>query len=194
METPALTLNRLCGSGLQAIVSAAQAIMLGDADVAVAGGAESMSRGAYWLPALRWGARMNATQMHRHDGRRADRSVRHLPHGRDRRERGRTNGRITARSRTRWRSRATAAPRNAIEKGYFKEQILPIEIKSRKGTAVVRHRRARPAPTSRWKAWRSCGPVFNKDGTVTAGNASGINDGAAAVVLMERERRARRAG
>ena len=61
VETPALTLNRLCGSGLQAIVSAAQTIMLGDADVAVAGGAESMSRGPYWLPAMRWGARMNDT-------------------------------------------------------------------------------------------------------------------------------------
>ena len=92
--TPALTLNRLCGSGMQAIVSAAQAIMLGDCQVAVAGGAESMSRAPYWLPGMRWGQRMN-------DGVAIDpmvggahRSVRRLPHGRDRGERGRRLQRV----------------------------------------------------------------------------------------------------
>ena len=75
-ETPALTLNRLCGSGLQAILTAAQAIMLGDADVAVAGGAENMSRSPYSSPAMRFGARMNDTTLGRHDGRSAQRSVR----------------------------------------------------------------------------------------------------------------------
>ena len=80
-------LNRLCGSGLQAIVSAAQAIKLGDCDVAVAGGAESMSRGQYWLPGMRWGQRMQDGVVVDADGRRADRPVRRLPYGRDGRER-----------------------------------------------------------------------------------------------------------
>ena len=87
--TPAMTLNRLCGSGMQAIVSAAQAIMLGDCEVAVAGGVESMSRAPYWLSGMRWGQRMGDGVAHRLRDRRAHRSVRRLPHGRDRGERGR---------------------------------------------------------------------------------------------------------
>ena len=89
VTVPALTVNRLCGSGLQAIISAAQAIMLGDAAVAVAGGAESMSHAPYWLPGMRWGQRMGDGQAVQPGGRRAERPVARLPYGRDGRARGR---------------------------------------------------------------------------------------------------------
>ena len=98
VQTPAFTLNRLCGSGLQAIVSAAQAIRLGDCEVAVAGGAESMSRAQYWLPAMRWGQRMQDGSGGRRHGRRAHRPLRRLPHGRHRGERGRRVRRLPGRS------------------------------------------------------------------------------------------------
>ena len=98
VQTPAFTVNRLCGSGLQAIVSAAQAVRLGDSDVAVAGGAESMSRGQYWLPVLRWGQRMQDGIVVDADGRRAHRPLRLLPHGRHRGERRRRVRRLPGRS------------------------------------------------------------------------------------------------
>jgi acetyl-CoA C-acetyltransferase len=182
-ETPALTLNRLCGSGLQAIVSAAQTILLGDADMAVGGGAESMSRGGYLMPALRWGARMNATQA-------IDMMVGALTDPFDTVHMGITAENVAAKwgiSRERQDAFAVESHKraaNAIDKGYFKEQIVPIEIKSKKGTVVFDtdehvRRDVNPEGLSKLK------PVFQKDGTVTAGNASGINDGAAAVVLAE---------
>lgn len=182
-ETPALTLNRLCGSGLQAIVSAAQTILLGDADVAVGGGAESMSRGGYLLPALRWGARMNATQA-------IDMMVGALTDPFDTVHMGITAENVAAKwgiSRERQDAFAVESHKraaNAIDRGYFKEQIVPIEIKSKKGTVIFdtdEHVRRDVNPESLAKLK----PVFQKDGTVTAGNASGINDGAAAVVLAE---------
>ena len=120
-ETPALTLNRLCGSGLQAIITAAQAIMLGDADVAVAGGAENMSRSPYVSPAMRWGARMNDTTL-------VDMMVGALSDPFDDCHMGVTAENVAkkygisrARTRTHWRSRATVAPATAIEHGYFKD-------------------------------------------------------------------------
>lgn len=182
-ETPALTLNRLCGSGLQAIVSAAQTILLGDADVAVGGGAESMSRGGYLLPALRWGARMNATQA-------IDMMVGALTDPFDTVHMGITAENVAAKwgiTRERQDAFAVESHRraaNAIDKGYFKEQIVPIEIKTKKGTVIFDtdehvRRDVNPENLSKLK------PVFQKDGTITAGNASGINDGAAAVVLAE---------
>ncbi|WP_333841691.1 acetyl-CoA C-acyltransferase family protein [Pelomicrobium sp.] len=182
-ETPALTLNRLCGSGLQAIVSAAQTILLGDADVAVGGGAESMSRGGYLLPALRWGARMNATPA-------IDMMVGALTDPFDTVHMGITAENVAAKwgiSRERQDAFAVESHKraaNAIDRGYFKEQIVPIEIKSKKGTVIFdtdEHVRRDVNPESLAKLK----PVFQKDGTVTAGNASGINDGAAAVVLAE---------
>jgi acetyl-CoA C-acetyltransferase len=179
--TPALTLNRLCGSGLQAIVSAAQSIMLGDCDVAVAGGAESMSRAPYWLPGMRWGQRMN-------DGVATDPMVGALTDPFDACHMGVTAENVAADFRvSRADQDALAAESHrraaaAIAAGYFKEQILPIQVPGKKGTTVVdtdEHVRpdADPEGMARLR------PAFAKDGTVTAGNASGINDAAAAVVL-----------
>jgi acetyl-CoA C-acetyltransferase len=179
--TPALTLNRLCGSGLQAIVSASQAIMLGDCEVAVAGGAESMSRAPYWLPAMRWGQRMN-------DGTAVDPMVGALTDPFDACHMGVTAENVAADFNvTRADQDALAAESHhraaaATAAGYFKEQIVPVEIPGKKGSTIVEadeHIR----PDVSLDDMAKLRPAFAKDGTVTAGNASGINDAAAAVVL-----------
>lgn len=181
----AMNVNRLCGSGLQAVVSAAQSILLGDTDVAIAGGAESMSRGPYLAMASRWGARMG-------DARMVDMMVGALHDPFEPIHMGVTAENVASRfGITREDQDALALESHrracaAIRAGHFKSQIVPVELKSRKGTVVfdtdehVRHD-ATPEDLAKLK------PVFTKEnGTVTAGNASGINDGAAALVLMER--------
>lgn len=184
-ETPALTLNRLCGSGLQAIVSAAQVIMLGDADSAVAGGAESMSRGGYSMPAARWGARMG-------DAKIVDMMVGALTDPFDTVHMGITAENVAAKwgiSRQMQDELAVESNRraiNAIEKGYFKSQILPVELKSKKGS-VMFETDEHPRADASMEGMAKLRAVFQKEGSVTAGNASSINDGAAAVVLMARK-------
>jgi len=183
VETPALTLNRLCGSGLQAIVSAAQLIKLGDADVAVAGGAESMSRGQYWVPGLRWGQRMG-------DGTCVDATVGALTDPFDDCHMGVTAENVAAKwGVTREDQDALAVESHrraahAIAEGHFKEQILPIEVKAKKATvAFDTDEHVRPDTSIEQLA--KLKPVFAKDGSVTAGTAAGINDAAAAVVLAD---------
>src|SRR5262245_12164615 len=184
VETPALTLNRLCGSGLQAIVSAAQTIMLGDADVAVAGGAECMSRSPYWAPSLRWGARMNDAKM-------LDAMVGALSDPFDDCHMGITAENVAKRweiSREDQDALAVESHRRAaaaISAGYFRPQILPIEVKVKGGTTRFDTDENVRGDASLEKLAK-LKPVFDKSGTVTAGNASSINDAAAAVVLMER--------
>ena len=184
IETPAFTLNRLCGSGLQAIVSASQWIMLGDADTAVAGGAEAMSRVPYWLPGLRWGQRMN-------DGVAVDALIGGLQDPFDSCHMGITGENVAKRWKISREDQDALAVEShkraasAIAEGCFKEQILPLEIKQRKKTFIFdtdEHVRSDVTleDMTRLK------PAFDPEGSVTAGNASGINDGAAAVVLMDR--------
>jgi acetyl-CoA C-acetyltransferase len=184
VEVPAFTLNRLCGSGMQAIVSAAQIIKLGEAEAAVAGGAESMSRGQYWLPGMRWGQRMN-------DAKVIDAVVGALNDPFDDCHMGITAENVAKKwgiSREAQDELAVESHRRAaqaIKEGRFKEQILPIEIKAKGGTALYdtdEHVRYDATLESLAKLK----PVFDPNGTVTAGNASGMNDAAAAVVLMER--------
>ena len=183
-DAPALTVNRLCGSGMQAIVSAAQAILLGDADIAVAGGAEVMSRGPYNLPGMRWGQRMG-------DGKVVDMMVGALHDPFQTIHMGVTAENIAKKwsiSREDQDALAVESHRRAgaaIAAGYFKEQIVGVELRSRKGTTIFdTDEHARPGTTLDDMA--KLKPVFVKEnGTVTAGNASGINDGAAALVLME---------
>jgi acetyl-CoA C-acetyltransferase len=183
-DSTALTVNRLCGSGLQAIVSASQMIILGDADIAVGGGAESMSRGGYLMPTLRWGQRMS-------DGAVVDMMVGALTDPFDTVHMGLTAENIAEKwkiSRDQQDEFSVESHRravNAIDKGYFKDQILPIELKTRKGTQIFDRDEHPRGETSR-ESLAKLRTVFKKDGSVTAGNASGINDGAAAVVLMER--------
>jgi acetyl-CoA C-acetyltransferase len=183
-ETPALTLNRLCGSGLQAIITAAQAIMLGDADVTVAGGAENMSRSPYLSPAMRWGARMNDTTL-------LDVMVAALSDPFDDCHMGVTAENVAKKwnvSREDQDKLAVESHRraaSAIEKGHFKEQIAPVEIKVKRETLAFAVDETVRADSTVEKL-STLKPVFDKEGTVTAGNASSINDAAAAVVLMER--------
>ena len=183
--TPCLTVNRLCGSGLQAIVSAAQHILLGDVDTVVGGGAESMSRAAYFLPTGRWGQRMG-------DGAVLDAmtGALHDPFGNG--HMGITAENIAAKfGFTREEQDAFALEShkraaNALAKGYFKEQVVPIELKTRKGVeqfTIDEHVRK----DVKIEDLQKLKPVFKKDGTVTAGNASGLNDAAAAIVMCSSE-------
>ena len=183
-DSTSLTVNRLCGSGMQAIVSASQMITLGDADVAVAGGAESMSRGGYLMPSLRWGQRMS-------DGNVVDMMVGALTDPFDTVHMGITaeaiaeKWKITREQQDEFSVESHRRAINAIEKGYFKEQILPVELKTRKRTTLF-DRDEHPRADASLEGMAKLRAAFKKDGSVTAGNASGINDGAAAVVLMER--------
>jgi acetyl-CoA C-acetyltransferase len=183
-EASALTLNRLCGSGLQAIISAAQCILLGDADIAVAGGAESMSRAPHMSTGLRWGTRMGDASL-------VDMMTGALSDPFDGCHMGATAENVAERfAISRAAQDALAAQSHqraarAIEAGYFKEQILPVALRTRKGEVLFdTDEHVRPDTTEQSLAGMR--PVFRKDGTVTAGNASGLNDGAAALVLMER--------
>ena len=183
--TPAFNVNRLCGSGLQAIVSAAQAIALGDADVAIGGGAENMSRAPYASLGSRWGVRMGDTKL-------IDMMMGALHDPFHNIHMGITAENIAAK----WGITRTDQDQLALQShnraeratkaGYFKAQILPIIQKTRKGDVafeVDEHFR----PNCSIEDMAKLKPAFLKEnGTVTAGNASGINDAAAAVVLMER--------
>lgn len=187
IETPAFNVNRLCGSGLQAIVSAAQAISLGDCDVAVGGGSESMSRGPYFDTAARWGARMG-------DAKSIDYMLGILHDPWQKMHMGITAENVAARykiSREQQDQLALQSQQRAaaaIEAGYFKQQIVPVEIATRKGTVLFDTDEHVRANTS-LEVLAGMKPAFQKDGgSVTAGNASGLNDGAAAVVLVAGDR------
>jgi acetyl-CoA C-acetyltransferase len=185
VSAPALTVNRLCGSGLQAIISASQTILLGDSDIAIAGGTESMSRAPYWIPSLRWGQRMNnATAVDVmvgaltdpfddvHMGITAENIARKWGVSRE------DQDALAAES----HSRAS----EAIEKGRFEEQIVPIEIRVKGGSTMFTTDES-PRSDATIGNLGKLKPVFEKTGTVTAGNASSINDAAAAVVLMDKK-------
>ncbi|EAU44115.1 acetyl-CoA C-acyltransferase family protein [Salipiger bermudensis] len=177
---PAMNVNRLCGSGVQAIISATQSLMLGDADFALAGGAECMSRAPFINPDQRWGKKMG-------DIRTVDMMIGALncPFGTGHmgvtaenvaREHG-----ISREAQDAFAAESQSRTARAISEGRFKDQIVPVEIASRRGTVVFdtdEHPKETTAETL-----AGLRPAFEKDGTVTAGNASGINDGAAALVL-----------
>ncbi|GAB2904667.1 acetyl-CoA C-acyltransferase family protein [Paralcaligenes sp. KSB-10] len=181
--TPAFNVNRLCGSGLQAIVSAAQAISLGDADIAIGAGAENMSRAPYLAQGQRWGARMGDSTL-------VDMMTGALSDPFDKMHMGVTAENVAQKysiSRADQDALALASHQRAeaaIKAGYFREQIVPIVRKTRKGDVVFEiDEHVRMGATA--ENFSSLKPVFIKEnGTVTAGNASGINDAAAAVLLM----------
>ncbi len=190
-DTGALTLNRLCGSGMQAIVTASQYILLGDVEAAIGGGVESMSRGGYLVPTQRWGARMG-------DAKALDMMVGALTDPFDTVHMGITAENVASKCGiTREQQDAFAVESHkraaaAIAAGHFKSQILPIELKSKKGPIQFdtdEHVRS----DASLEGMAKLKAVFAKEnGTVTAGNASGINDAAAAVVLMEKSAAAKR--
>ena len=180
-ETPAFNVNRLCGSALQAVISAAQSLMLGDAEFAIGAGAESMSRSPYFMPAARWGARMGDVQT-------IDYMLGILHDPFHKIHMGITAENVAARdgiTREMQDALALESQRRAaraIAEGRFKSQIVPVEINTRKGTVVFdTDEHVRADVTAEQLAKMK--PAFKGDGTVTAGNASGVNDGAAALVL-----------
>jgi len=184
-EAPALTLNRLCGSGLQAIITCAQAIMLGDAEVTVAGGAENMSRSPYSSAAMRFGARMNDTAM-------VDMMVAALSDPFDDVHMGVTAENVAKKyqiSRHDQDALAVESHRragSAIDQGFFKGQIVPIEIKIKRATVpFLTDETVRSGTTVEKLA--KLPTIFDKEGTVTPGNASSINDAASALVLADGE-------
>ncbi|WP_047527382.1 acetyl-CoA C-acyltransferase family protein [Pseudomonas sp. 11/12A] len=179
-ETPAYNVNRLCGSGLQAIISAAQTLLLGDAEIAIGAGAESMSRGPYLLPSARWGARMGNVQAIDymlgilHD------PFHNIHMGITAENIAERNG-ITREMQDALALEDQKRAAHAIANGYFSEQIATVEIQDRKGTklfSVDEHPRA-----TSLEQLAAMKPAFKKEGSVTAGNASGLNDGAAALVM-----------
>ncbi|MGR3439521.1 acetyl-CoA C-acyltransferase family protein [Salipiger abyssi] len=181
---PAMNVNRLCGSGAQAIVSAAQSLMLGDADFALAGGADCMSRSPFIVPDQRWGKKMG-------DIRTIDMMIGTLncPFGTGHmgvtaenvaKEHG-----ISREAQDAFAAESQARAARAIAEGYFREQIVPVEVKARRETVAFDTDEHPKATTP--EALAGLRPAFQKDGTVTAGNASGINDGGAALVLARAE-------
>ncbi|MCB2079370.1 MAG: acetyl-CoA C-acyltransferase family protein [Novosphingobium sp.] len=185
VETPAVTCNRLCGSGLQAIISAAQQIETGHSDITLGGGAENMSRSMYWAPAARWGARLNDSSM-------VDAMVGALTAPFDKIHMGVTAENIAEKwgiSREEQDRLAVESHQRAAaawESGAFKEQIVPVEIKTRKGTVVFEKDEHFRADAS-LEGMAKLKAVFKKDGSVTPGNASGLNDAASALVLASAE-------
>jgi len=188
--TPALTLNRLCGSGAQAIVSAAQMMLLGECTITVAGGAESMTNVPFYDKFSRWGQRMgNATLV--------DGLTMGLSDPKDGYHMGVTAENVAERhciSRQDMDDLAVTSHQRAaraIAEGRFREQIVPVEVKSRKGSFIF-DTDEHPRADTTMETLGAMRAAFKKDGTVTAGNASGINDGAAAVVLATASEAGRR--
>jgi acetyl-CoA C-acetyltransferase len=177
--------NRLCGSGLQAIISAAQSILLGDAELTIGAGAESMSRGPYFIASQRWGSRLGNAEV-------LDYTLGILHDPFENTHMGITAENVAARygiTRERqdelaFQSQQRAA--RAIAEGRFKDQIVPVEFKTRKGVVVFDTDEHVRGETT-LQALAALKPAFKKDGVVTAGNASGINDGAAALILASAE-------
>ena len=190
IETPAFTVNKVCGSGLKAVALGAQAIAAGEADVIVAGGMESMTNAPYLVSKARWGIRMGdetlVDSMLR-DGLLDPWTGVHM---------GITAENVAERfgvSRAEQDAFASESVRralHAIEAGYFRDEIVPIEVTQRKGPSFVFDTDELPRARPDQNVMRTLRPAFKKDGTVTAGNASGINDGAAAVTLLAAERAA----
>ena len=187
-EVPTMTINKVCGSGLRAVELAAQIIKAGDADIVVAGGAENMSATAYAMPAARWGARMNNTQMvdmmvndglwdafnNYHMGITAENVAEQWG--------------ITREELDEFAVISQQRAEAAIKEGKFKDEIVPVEIPQRKGDPIVFDTDEYPKFGASIEKMAKLKPAFKKDGIVTAANASGINDAGAALVVMSKEK------
>jgi acetyl-CoA C-acetyltransferase len=187
-EVPATTINKVCASGLKAVMLAAQTIKAGDAEIVVAGGMESMSQAPFYLPGARWGYRMN-------DGALVDGMILDgLFDVFNRYHMGVTAENVAERFGVTRQDQDALALRSqqnaarAIQEGRFKDEIVPVVIPQKKGDPIVFATDEHPRPKTTAETLAGLKPAFRKDGTVTAGNASGINDGAAAVVVMSAEK------
>lgn len=188
IEVPSMTINKVCGSGLKTVSLAAQAIMAGEADVIVAGGTENMSMAPYLIPKARWGHRMG-------DGTIVDYMVHdglwdifNNYHMGITAENIAEQWNITREEQDKFSLESQLRAEKAIKSGRFKDEIVPVEIPQRKGNPIVVDTDEHPRFGSTIEGLSKLKPAFKKDGTVTAGNASGINDAAAAMVLMSKEK------
>ena len=187
-ETPAYTINKVCGSGLKTVVLAAQAIKSGDADVALVGGTENMSQAPYLVKTARWGQRMGNTSLidymiddgltdvfnNYHMGVTAENIVEEY--------------KLTREEQDEFALASQNKAEEAIKSGRFKDEIVPVEIPQRKGDPLVVDRDEHPRFGVNIEGLAKLRPAFKKDGSVTAGNSSGINDGAVALVIMSKEK------
>lgn len=188
VEVPSFTINKLCGSGLKAVALAAQSIMTGENDIVVAGGTENMSQAPFLLTTSRWGQRLGNGQMidvllrdglidtfdEIHMGITAENIVEKYG--------------ITREEQDKLAVESQNRVQKAIEEGKFKDEIVPLKIPQRRGEPIIFDRDEFPRNNTTMESVSKLKPAFKKDGTVTAANSSGINDGAAAVVVMSRER------
>ncbi|EOC99981.1 acetyl-CoA C-acetyltransferase [Caldisalinibacter kiritimatiensis] len=186
--TPAMTINKVCGSGLKSVILAAQAIMLGDADVVLAGGTESMSNAPYLLDKARWGQRMG-------DGKLVDSMIKdglwdvfNDYHMGITAENIAEQWNISREDQDKFALVSQQRAEKAIKEGRFKDEIVPVEVPQRKGEPIVVDTDEHPRFGTTMEKLAKLRPAFKKDGTVTAGNASGINDGSAILVLMSKEK------
>ena len=186
--TPGLTLNALCGSGMEAVITATQKIQAGAAEIVVAGGMESMSQAPFILPQARWGARMGHVQVLDtmiHDGLWCSFGDTHM---------GITAENVAERfnisreEQDAFAARSQQKAEAAIKSGRFKDEIIPVEIPQRRGEPIIFDTDEFPRFGSTAEALTKLKPAFAKNGTITAGNSSGINDGAAALLIMSLER------
>lgn len=185
---PAMTINKVCGSGLKAVHLAYQAIAVGDADVIIAGGMENMSQAPYLLQGARFGYRMGHQQVEDHMIKEGLTDAFHQYHMGITAENIAEKYNLSREAQDEfsvWSQQKTA---KAIEEGKFDDEIIPVEIPQRKGDPVLFIKDEFPRPGTVIEGLAKLRPAFKKDGTVTAGNASGINDGAAALVIMSREK------
>lgn len=188
VEVPSYTVNKVCGSGLKTVALAANAIMVGESDIIIAGGCENMSQSPYIMPSARWGARMGNTQLidtmvydgltdvfnQIHMGITAENIVDKYGFTREQLDRFSVDSQNKA--------------VEAISSGRFKDEIVPVVIPQRKGDPIVVDTDEYPKPNSTMEGLAKLRPAFKKDGVVTAANSSGINDGAAALCLMSKEK------
>jgi acetyl-CoA C-acetyltransferase len=188
IEVPSMTINKVCGSGLKTVQLAAQAIMCGEADIVLAGGAENMSQAPYIVPKARWGLRMG-------DGAIVDTMVAdgltdifNNYHMGITAENIAEQWNITRQEQDEFAVRSQNRAEAAIKSGRFKEEIVPVEIPQRKGDSIVVDTDEFPRFGANIEDMAKLKPAFKKDGTVTAGSSSGINDGAAAVLVMSKEK------
>ena len=186
VAVPAMTVNRVCGSGAQAVASAAQEIWLGQVDVAIAGGMENMDRAPYLLPSGRWGQRMGDAQIYDSMLRDGLNDAFSDEHSGWHTEDLVTRNKITREDQDRWAERSQKRFAAAQTAGRFTTEIVGVEVKGRKAAQVFDTDEAN-RPETTLEVLAKLKPAFRKDGTITAGNAPGLNSGAAAMIVAERE-------
>lgn len=182
LEVPAYTVNRLCGSGFQAVINAAEEILADEAEIVLAGGTENMSQSPYIVKGARWGIRMGSTELQDALWGALTDSFAGLPMALTAEGLAKQKG-VSRKEADEYALRSQMAYQKALEKGYFDEEISPIEISDTKGNKKFLQRDEHPKPESTLEGLSKLKSLFVKDGVVTAGNASGITDGAAAMVV-----------